>query len=213
MGTSHLINYTVQRISAGLAKPFIIEHHYSHGCHNGPMTWGLFDNENLIGVIAFATPCSENVRKSVFGEWGKKGVTELHRLVILDVTPKNTESWFIAEALRQLKKERPYINAVISFADGTEGHRGVIYQASNFLFCGTTSPARFFLDPDGRLRHPRQNGTNISLQEAEVRGWTPVRRDSKYRYVKLLPDNKSHKKILMANFRLDIQEYPKGGPE
>ena len=34
----------------------------------------------------------------------KMSVTELHRLVGLDDTARNSESWFIARALRLLKK-------------------------------------------------------------------------------------------------------------
>ena len=65
----------VEKIQSKIGKEFIKKHHYSHGCHNGPMTWGLF-NDKVVGVIAFA-----NVRKSVFGEEFKNNVTELHRVL------------------------------------------------------------------------------------------------------------------------------------
>ena len=95
-----MIPYAARPIKSSDGKAFIREHHYTHGCHNGPMTFGLFDGDSLIGVCAFATPSSENVRASVFGPDHKSAVTELHRLVILDCTPTNTESWFISRALR-----------------------------------------------------------------------------------------------------------------
>ena len=99
-------NYDVKRISCAQAKEYIIKNHYSHGCHNGPSPcYGLFDNEQLIGCLMFATPCSEAVRASVFGAEYKDNVTELHRLHILDVTPKNTESWFISRCLKLLKSD------------------------------------------------------------------------------------------------------------
>jgi len=202
------INYTISRIKAAVAKPFVIEHHYSHGIHNGPMTWGLFDKEELIGVIAFATPSSENVRRSVFGENYKDSVTELHRLVILDCTPKNTESWFISRALKALKEERPKYNAVLSFADPTEGHLGTIYQATNAIFTGTSSPARFYIDETGRLRHPRQNGHNVTRAEANARGWTVTNRLGKYRYLYLL-GNKRERHYMKTKLLLPSLEYPK----
>lgn len=203
--------YRVERIPGGVGKEFIRQHHYSKGCHNGPMTWGLFSDKELIGVCAFATPNSENVRASVFGPEYKNHVTELHRLVILDVTPTNTESWFISRALKGLKKERPHIWAVLSFADSTEGHIGTIYQATNALYCGMTSRARFYRDQDGRLRHPRQNGVNITREEAALRGWTSEMRESKHRYLWIMGDGKLHTRSLRGKILLTPQEYPKAG--
>lgn len=203
------MDYTVKRIPGGVGKEFIRQHHYTRGCHNGPMTWGLFDGDRLIGVCAFATPSSEAVRASVWGVENKSHVTELHRLVILDETPKNTESWFIARALRGLSQEKPGIWGVLSFADGTEGHRGVIYQATNALYLGTTGRSRFYRDQDGRLRHPRQNGVNITTDEAKSRGWTSEMRDAKHRYLFILASG-SRRKRLIEPLNSRIRPYPKG---
>jgi hypothetical protein len=198
-----MINYNIQRISAKTAKEYIRQHHYSHGSHNGPSPcYGLFDRETLIGVLMFATPCSENVRASVFGAEFVDHVTELHRLHILDVTPKNTESWFISRCLKLLKEDKPNIWAVLSFSDSTEGHNGTIYKATNAKFCGMTGKAYFYLDQDNRLRHPRQCGVNITLSKAKELGWNRVQREGKYRYLWLLPDNKSHKHILQKMCKL-----------
>lgn len=194
---SGMINYTVSKVPSLVGRDFITEHHYSRGCHNRPSPcYGLFDGQEMIGCIAFANPIGESVRESIFGKGYKNHVTELHRLFVKDVTPKNTESWFISRALKSLKKDKPHIWAVISFADSTEGHRGTVYQATNAWFCGMTSKKTFYLDRDGRLRHPRQNGVDITVDDAITRGWCPVKRMAKYRYLWLLPDSKGHKKKL-----------------
>lgn len=196
--------FTTRQIRAREAKAYIRENHYSKGCHNGPSPcFGLFYAESLIGCLMFATPCSENVRSSLFGVDHKDKVTELHRLHIVDGTPKNTESWFIGWCLRELGRVKPSIEGVISFADGTEGHSGTIYQATNFLYCGTTGKAWFYIDQDGRLRHPRQCGKNISKEEAAGMGWERVRRDAKHRYV--MPLTKWARKHLL----LSPMAYPK----
>lgn len=200
-----MINYTVKEIRGGVGRDFIREHHYTRTCHNGPMCWGLFDGDSLIGVIAFATPSSEAVRSSLFGPKHKDRVTELHRLFVMDGTPKNTESWFISRGLKGLLVKRPHIRGVISFADSTEGHTGVVYPASNALFCGTTGRSRFYRDGEGRLRHPRQSGENISLEVAALRGWTPEMRESKNRYVFLVGNKRWGK----ANLKLTTFNYPK----
>lgn len=200
-----MIDYTVKRIPSKQAKEYIREHHYSHGCHNGPSPcYGLFDKEELIGVLMFATPCSENVRASVFGENYKDCVTELHRLHILDVTPKNTESWFISRCLKLLKQDKPQIKAVLSFSDATEGHVGTIYKATNAYRLGSTGKALFFIDEDGRLRHPRQCGVNITKEMGIDRGWKPVMREAKNRYLYLLPTDKREKKKLIKMCKYDL---------
>ena len=202
-----VINYDIHKISCSLARDYIIEHHYSHGCHNAPSPcYGLFKNNRLIGVLMFATPCSENVRASVFGEEFKDSVIELHRLHILDITPKNTESWFISRCLKLLKTDRPEIKAVISFSDTTIGHYGTIYKASNFYYVGKSSPVVFYLDPDGRLRHPRQNGHNITYKEALERNWKPVKRKSKNRYIYILANSKVEKKHLIKLCKYDLNK-------
>ncbi len=200
-----MIDYTVKRISGGQAIEYMKQHHYSHGCHNGPSPcYGLFDGEEMIGACAFATPCSERVRASVFGVDYKDHVTELHRLHIKDCTPKNTESWFISRCLKMLKKDKPRIWAVLSFSDLSVGHTGVIYRATNAYFLGTTKQMRFYIDQNGRLRHPRQCGVNIREQEATAMGWTPVMRNSKYRYLYLLPDDKRQKKKLIKLSKYEL---------
>lgn len=202
-------DYLVKKISAKEAKEYIIKNHYSHGIHNGPSPcYGLFEENNLIGVLAFATPCSENVRASVFGPEYKDSVVELHRLHILDVTPKNTESWFISRCLKLLKQDRPQTKAVISFSDSTEGHEGIIYKATNAYRIGTTGKATFFRDEKGRLRHPRQNGHNITKAEALARGWTIEKRFAKNRYLYLIAHSKTEKKklIRMCKYNLDGEQ-------
>lgn len=191
LGESLKDNWSVEQITAKQAKAFIHEHHYSRGSHNGPSPcFGLFEGEALIGCLMIATPCSENVRASVFGVELKQHVRELHRLAIIDDTPKNAESWFISRCLKLMRSVRPDIWALLSFADTTVGHTGGIYRATNAMYCGMSSPARFFEDSEGRLRHPRQNGVNISVAEATSRGWTAVRRRAKHRYLFLLGDRR-----------------------
>ncbi len=200
-----MIDYQIKQIPFALAKEYIHKYHYSRGSHNGASPcFGLYDNDNLIGCMMFATPCSEAVRASVFGKEYKNHVTELHRLHILDCTPKNTESWFISRCLKLLKQIKPQIWAVLSFSDMTEGHEGIIYKATNAYRLGATGKSKFYIDQEGRLRHPRQCGVNITTEAARQLGWEPVMREAKNRYLWLLPDNKKHKRelILLCKYKL-----------
>ena len=203
------INYSIMLIPSELAKAYIKQNHYSHGSHNHPSPcFGLFDVDRLIGVLMFATPCSERVRSSMYGSENVNHVIELHRLHILDITPKNTESWFISRCLKLLKQKNPMIWGVVAFSDSTEGHTGIIYRATNANFYGMTSDSWFYLDEEGRLRHPRQNGVNINLKEATNRGWTRIKRKGKHRYFWFLPNSRQHARILHDICKLEILSYP-----
>jgi len=205
------VTWTVQKIPAKEGKAFIRQHHYTGGCHNGPMVWGLIDpSGNLRGACAFATPCSEAVRASVFGADHKDAVTELHRLVVEEGarTDAPPTSWFVSRALRGVGEYRPALRGILSYADASEGHHGGIYQALNFLYCGTSGTSVFYRDPDGRLRHPRQCGVNITRLEAAKRGWVPERRASKHRYLALIGDRRA-RSWARRHLLLDVLPYPK----
>ena len=195
----------VKRIPRSTARRYIIKNHYSHGCHNAPSAcYGLFWNGELIGVLVFAVSCSENVRASILGQGTEGEITELHRLHILDGTPKNTESFFVARCLRLLKIDMPEIKIVISFADPMEGHVGTIYQATNALYYGTSGSTTFYIDGSGRVRHPRQNGKNITSHDAKKRGWIPTKREGKHRYLWILDSD-----IERSDLKVGFRKYPK----
>lgn len=179
------------------------------------MCWGVRDTSRdgeLVGVCGFATPISENVRKSIwkddYAEEMKNYTTELHRLVTLDDSPHNTETWLISRALKGLKKYKPKYKAVISFADTTEDHVGTIYQASNFYYYGMTEPEPCFVDEDGNLRSARQGGERVSVEEGKERGWKRVERKAKHRYFTLLPDPYESKKDVMEKIGVETRPYP-----
>lgn len=201
----------IDRIPLALASPFIKEHHYSHGHHGGPSPCvGAFDaNDRLVGVCMFATPCSENVRAKPFGWEERDRVTELHRLALLDECPRNSESTMISASLRILLSYKPQIRCVVSFADPTQGHLGTIYQATNFLYTGRSGRATFYLDSDGRLRHPRQNGVNITSEDALRLGWTPTQRDGKMRYIMVIAPDRRERRFWQERLSFSSLPYPK----
>ncbi len=69
---------------------------------------------------------------------------ELKRLCCIDNTPKNTESYFIGNTLRWLRKNTD-IKTVISYADMTYSHEGTIYKASNFIHYGMTNKGKVIM--------------------------------------------------------------------
>ena len=78
---------------------------------------------------------------------------ELRRLVCIDDTPKNTESYFIGQSFKLLKRDTD-MEVIVSFADQHHGHTGVIYKATNFDYLGETGKGRILV-VDGKEMHSR----------------------------------------------------------
>lgn len=138
-------NFTVHLCERSEIRDFIEAWHYSKNI-NGLMSdycFKLLDEEgNMIGAMIYGGIAMAGVWKKYSDN--KESITELRRLCCIDNTPKNTESYFIGHTLRWLRKHTN-IKTVISYADRTYGHEGVIYKASNFKHTGITSKGRVIM--------------------------------------------------------------------
>ena len=213
--------HSISKITYKQAVAFLSIHHYLRGVSLSAMCYGVFIDGSLVAVVAFGTPCSENVRASVLGPEYKNNVAELARLAIdhsHNPTPPPA-SKIVSDCIREFNRERalrqmPPIKALISFADSAEGHHGGVYQSMSWLYCGTSDRglSTSYIDQDGRTRHPRQVGVNISREQAAALGWSVVQRPSlKHRYIKLI-GSKLERKALSRLLKLSVLPYPKPNP-
>ena len=113
---------------------------------------GKFDIPEMIGVCIYTRPAGPSAGQTYYPEAPDK-VLELRRLCLIDDTPKNAESFFVGRTLRWLRQNTTW-EFVISYADEEQGHKGVIYKASNFKSLGKTSPGKK-LEVDGKSFHIR----------------------------------------------------------
>ena len=90
----------------------------------------------LIGVVLYGNPVGFRVVKSICEEFTDNDVLELKRLWIEDGYGKNIESYVRSQTLKMLKKDSPQTKVVISYADPSVNHKGIIYRASNWLYQG-----------------------------------------------------------------------------
>jgi hypothetical protein len=137
----------------------------------------LVDKWMVIGCSVFALPPPETGIR-----YGVKTAWELARLFIEDGTPTNSETWFVARSIRWIHKYRPEVELLVSYADPSAGHTGLIYRAGNWIPDGMT---------DGERKTPRFDyvdpGTGKVFGRAShvPEGKTVDRRPrvSKFRYV------------------------------
>lgn len=133
--------YAVDIIDHGAARAFIAQHHYLPSYPAARIAIGLFGrNAILEGVAVFAVPTTNAVitRHTGFDDPGRGCV--LARLILTDAVPQNGESFFVARAFRHLRRERPNIEAVVSYSDPGAGHIGRVYCALSAAHRAITRP-------------------------------------------------------------------------
>ena len=205
-----LSGYEVHPISSKEATEVIVRNHYLHRRGPASSCFGLFDEwGSLVGVITYGTPASPSLCKGVAGEDEVSHVTELTRLWIADITPKNAESFLIGKSLRMLPQEK---DIVVSFAEIRAGHVGTVYQATNWIYTGLSDRhVEWHVDGVESSKHGRHLFDEFGGVEGakKVLGDRLVRteRPRKHRYV-FLRGSKSRRKELLSKLRYEPQPYP-----
>ena len=188
-------NYSVQQIEYKDTKHLILNVHYAKRMPSISFAYGLFEEKDFVGLVSYGSPASPSLCKGILGEEYRDQVIELNRLVLVN-NKRNEASYLVAQSLKLLPKPR----CIVSYADTHQGHAGCIYQASNFLFTGTTKARTDMAGKNGKhSRHHLGDRTNR------------VYRSAKHRYVTFIGDKKQKKGYLkLLNYPI-IKEYPKKG--
>jgi hypothetical protein len=79
-----------------------------------------------------------------------KNQLELARLCISQAQTKNAASMLIGHCLRKIKSFELYAG-IVSYADTTEGHQGIVYKACNFKIIGETKKSYHYMDGEKRV--------------------------------------------------------------
>ena len=176
-------------------RQWFLQKHYMKRMPLVMFAYGLYEGNQLIGVVSYGAPASPHLARGLCGEEHALDVLELNRLC-LERNEKNLASILVARSMRLL----PPPKIVVSYADTKQGHIGYIYQATNFLYTGLSAkrkdPVGF--DTSGGGKHSRGHW-----------GKDLVDRPRKHRYVSFVGD-KRQKRDLRAKLRYTVEEYPKG---
>jgi hypothetical protein len=90
----------------------------------------------FLGTVVFALPPRETSKRYGGETW------ELARLWLHDSVPKNAETWLISKSVKYIRKNRPEVKVLVSYADPSAGHAGTIYKAANWIADGRTDQER-----------------------------------------------------------------------
>lgn len=175
------------------AEPWIMQKHYAKRMPSISYAFGLYEESVLVGVCTYGMPASPFLCMGVCGKENKDIVIELNRLCI-ETKTKNAASILVGRSLQMLPK--PLV--VVSYADTAQDHVGYVYQATNFLFTGTTKERTDMAGEEGQ--HSRHNKGNRNNR---------VDRSSKHRYI-FFVGSKNQKKKLAEQLNYPVLSYPKG---
>lgn len=187
--------------------PWLLQKHYAKRLPMIMYAFGLYEKNELIGIVTYGLPGSPMVARGICGKEYESKVVELNRLCLLN-NDKNQASYLVANSMKLLPK--PTI--VISYADTGQGHVGYVYQACNFIYLGL-SVKRTNWNIKGQEhkhnRHLAQGMTLEVLKEKYKNDFYYSERSQKHRYV-FICGNKQQKKELTRLLKYEIQPYPKG---
>jgi len=202
--------YKVRQIARKDCEEYILGIHYAQRWPSISFAFGLFLNSELCGVVTYGTPPSAPLKRGIAGDKFKGNVLELNRLCLKN-NKKNEASFLTSQSLKML----PLNRVVVSFADISQGHKGIVYQACNFIYCGL-SAKRTDWKVKGR---EHLHGQTIADEFRGVKNRAQAMRDKygddfylaprarKHRYLYLI-GSRAFKKDVLSNLKYKQEVYP-----
>lgn len=199
------MNWRVVALTKKQCEDFVVNKHYSRRASTFWAGYGLVINNKVEGVVVYGQP-SPAIQLHAFKQRNFR-LYELTRLVI-QTDEKNAASFLIGNSLKLLEKP----SAVVSYADSEYGHAGIVYQATNWLYTGSTVSHDHAYIIDGKRTHPitlRDRGITDPKRWAKENGIETVRPMRKHRYF-YFNGSRSEKASMLKKLAYKVvSQYPK----
>ena len=200
-----LENYKIRQIDYATAMRVVVREHYLHRKAPCSVAFGLFLDDDLKGVVCYGTPSSATLRSGIAGPENACNVVELTRLWVCDSVPRNGESFLIGRTVAKAGKE-----IVVSFAEIQQGHVGIVYQATNWIYTGL-SAKRTNWTIAGIDKHCQTIADKYTAKEVRAKygdRFSLTDRPRKHRYVYINAKGRRRAELLAA-LRYKPAPYPK----
>ena len=195
----------IHPIDYNTAMFYVKKYHYLHRACPCSAAFGLFRGGEVVGVVVYGQPASPPLCAGICGPDRAGDVIELCRLWVRDDQPKNSASHLIGRTLPKCGKP-----IVVSFADTSQGHVGVVYQATNWIYTGLSSKHSQWV-VNGETPHGKSLANKTKIRDLKAvygEKCHTVQRPRKHRYV-YFNCNKRKRKELIALLRYTVLPYPK----
>ena len=200
--------FSILPIPMLVAKKLLERHHYLHTLPGGTMLrFGVFVGPRLLGVLTFGA--GPALAYSLVEGARLENCLTLTRLWLSDELPANSESRALGYVIRALRKHT-CLKFLVAYSDPAAGHRGVIYQAANWLYTGLSAPTPLYDLGDNIPRHSRSVAHAFGTHSLEyfARQGMQVKLVSqlpKYRYLYFLDPR------WRQSLKVPVLPYPKKG--
>lgn len=164
-----------------MAKELVIQFHYSH---SAPRSYayihGLFKakGKKCYGLVWWSPPINGAAQYVAGDRW--KEVLALSRMIVVPRTPKNACSFLISRSIRLIDRNRWPL--FLTFADTWQGHDGLVYKSSNWVYAGMTKPTKVYV-MEGRSVSTKSTRNNRNHQEMLELGATCIGSFPKHRFI------------------------------
>lgn len=168
------------------AVGFLRRVHYARGGANtSTARHGLYRPEyppfvgELRGVALWMPPTRAAAEAIAGADW--QGVLTLSRLAVDDDCPTNAASFLLGRSMRLLDRSRWPV--LVTYADTSHGHTGVIYRATNWRCDGEVAAGDTWVDASGQQVGRKRGRFSYTRAEMEAQGCRRVPAAPKIRFV------------------------------
>lgn len=183
--------FYVRIIDRQIANGVIIANHYSKRVYSAStLHLGVFLGGEMAGVLQYGFAMNPASADSVVAGTGMNEYLELNRMWLADAAPRNSESRALSYSIRLIRRVRPAVKWIQSFADERCGLFGTVYQAAGFTFHG--EHRGIFWELDGEFYHNslmtnRRSATGPRAAHLLANSDRATRRDLRqFRYLRFL---------------------------
>lgn len=170
-------------------EEFLQSFHYAGFGRSSKKIFGAYLDDQLIAVCKFAGIVRKEVATSL--QYTSSEVLELDRFCIHpQYQKKNFASWFISRCSKLLFNEFNDLKCLVSFADATYGHSGVIYKAAGWQEVSKVKPDYHYVNEEGFVLHKKtlyNHAVRMKKTEAEYareNGYFKVYGKEKIKFIK-----------------------------
>lgn len=214
-------DYYIDLINSSKANKMTAQYHYSGvGFKKAILNQGIYRKSDnlLVGVLQWGCSFQEGIKlnRYVTDDIKKEEYLELNRFSMADSEGKNAESQAISLGIKWIKKYRPNIRLLVSYAGRKEGNYGYIYQATNWEYLGYfISNGFWFVDGEERhqvtlwKRYERHGNTKLSFYDALCEMYHDVRQTKTKQFIYIQRLDKSlHLASPILPYPKPSNEYP-----
>lgn len=150
----------IKQASPQMIRTACQNYHYSKSVPSVQYGYSMYNDDNeWCGVVCFGSGATPNIGKRYGLCQGE--ILELVRVALNG--KQRCTSQCVAYAMRKLHQENPLVRMLVNYADMDQGHCGIIYQATNWIYEGVTNQndrCAFLI-----------NGTRMHPKTVHSKGW------------------------------------------